>query len=94
MTLTIDLSPSEEVQFTDVARQEGLQPADFVKKLVAERLPPEQSEPHDPTLALFAQWAQEDAKMTPGEIEQERRLWEQFEANVNETREALGMERL
>jgi hypothetical protein len=46
------------------------------------------------TLALFAQWAVEDARKTPEETAQEDRLWEQFEAGINETRDALGMRRL
>ncbi len=48
----------------------------------------------DPTLALFAQWAQEDARKTYEDRAQEELLWEQFEANLNETRAALSMRRL
>ncbi len=96
MTLAIDLSPDEEARLAATARQEGLDPAAFVHKLVAERLradTPDEN-PQDPTLALFAQWEKEDARMTPEEAAAETRLWEQFAQGVNETRTALGMRRL
>lgn len=86
MTLTIDLSPAEEARLKVAARQKGLAPSALAKQLVAEHLPVE-----DPTLALFAQWAEEAKAMTPEEREQEQRLWEQFEIGINETREASGM---
>jgi hypothetical protein len=35
----IDLTPSEEAQLSAAAKQSGLGPAEFVKKLVTERLP-------------------------------------------------------
>ena len=50
--------------------------------------------PPDPALALFDQWQAEDANLTPGELEAERQLFEQFEHNVNETRRASGMRSL
>ena len=48
----------------------------------------------EPTLALFRQWEEEDAKMTPEEAAAEDELWERFQVNVNETRRALGMREL
>ncbi len=48
----------------------------------------------DVTLALFEQWALEDAQMSAEELEADRRLYEQFEHNVNETRRASGMRTL
>jgi len=58
--------------------------------LTPEQTPAEE----DPTLALFAAWDEEDARMTPIEVEQERLLWERFEAGINETRAALQMRQL
>jgi len=92
MTLTLELSPTEEARLGAAARRQGLAPDQILHGLMDEYLPP--AEETDPMLALFAQWAEEDAQMTPEEIAEERRLWEQFEANVNETRGALGMRRL
>lgn len=98
MTLTIDLSPAEQARLTAAARQKGVAPAELARELVTSHLPPAPAEPgdepEDPTLALFAQWEKEDAQMTPEEVERERRLWEQFEQGINETRAALGMRRL
>lgn len=94
MTLTIDLSPSEEVQFTDAARQEGLEPAAFVKRLVAEYLPP--TAPTDPIAhvqTLLATWQAEDQTPTlppvptrPGETPTEAlfRTWDEEDANTTE----------
>jgi hypothetical protein len=50
--------------------------------------------PDDPTLKLFEQWDKEAEAMTPEELEAERRLFEQLENNMNETRRACGMRTL
>jgi hypothetical protein len=90
MTLTLDLTPTEEAQITAVAQSAGLTPTEAARKLLAQNLPPVPDtlpqKTDDPTLALFAQWKAEDAQMTPEEAAEEQRLWEQFEQNVNETR--------
>lgn len=71
-------------------------PEELARKLLTDHLPPlaAESQPEDPTLALFRQWEQEDTARTPEEAAQENDLWEQFQANVNETRAALGMRKL
>jgi hypothetical protein len=95
MALTIELTPEQEAQLAAAAKKEGLDPAEFARKLVTEHLPlTVVGDEEDPTLALFAQWKEEDAQMTPEEIEQERRLWTEFETGVNETRRAQGMRQL
>jgi hypothetical protein len=96
MTLTIDLTPSEQARLAAAAPQEGILPAELARRLVSEHLPPpaEGKAGEDPTLALFAQWKRDDARMTPEEIEEEQRLWEQFVRGINQTREALGMRHL
>lgn len=48
----------------------------------------------DPTLALFAQWDKEDAAMTPEEIAEENRTWEEFKANLNAERDRAGARRV
>lgn len=98
MTLTLDLTPTEEAQLKTAAHQKGVDPASLLKQLMSEHLPelaasPE-ALPEDPTLALFAQWAKEDAQVTPEEVAEENRLWEEFERGINETRDALGMRHL
>ena len=59
MTLTIQFTPREEAWLAAQAVQQGVAPADIVKMLVDEHLPPAEIEETDPTLALFEQWAQE-----------------------------------
>lgn len=39
--ITLDLTPTEEAEITTIARQTGLAPADYLKRLVKEQLPPE-----------------------------------------------------
>ncbi len=94
MTFTIDLSPTEEAQFIDAARQEGLEPADFVKKLMRERLP--STAPSDPVAhvqALLAKWRAEDHTPTlppvltrPGETPTQAlfRIWDEEDAALTE----------
>lgn len=90
MTLTIDLSPTEEALLASAARQKGLDPSAFAKQLVTEHLPLNGSQSEDPTLALFAQWAQEDAQMTADEIAEENQTWEEFKSNINAERDRAG----
>lgn len=94
MTLMIELSPAEEARLDEAARQTGLDPISLTRQALNAHLPTLLNQSKDPTLALFAQWEQEDAQMTPDETAQERRVWEQFEIGVNKNREELGMRRL
>src|SRR5690348_9844971 len=96
MTLTIRLTPEQEALLEAAARQEGVDSAELVRKLVTEHLSAvttEEPEP-DPTLALFAQWEREDANMTPEEIAKENRDWEAFKANINAERDRAGARRV
>ena len=96
MSLMIELSPEVQSRLAAAAKQEGMAPEELARKLLTDHLPPQPAEPQpeDPTLALFRQWAEEDAKRTPEEAAQENELWEQFLTNVNETRAALGMRKI
>lgn len=93
MSLTIELDLAEETRLTAAAKQEGVAPEELARRVLAAHLPPltEGVQEKDATLALFRQWAAEDADRTPEEIARENELWRQFQANVNETRGALGM---
>ena len=92
MSLMLELDPDEEVRLEAAARQKGLEPAELARKLVTEHLPPvlKEEEAMDPTLALFAQWDKEDAQMTPEELEEERRDFEEFKQNINAERRRAG----
>lgn len=96
MSLTIQLSPDEQARLDAAARQEGMVPEELAHKVLTEHLPPleDGAMTEDPTLALFRQWAEEDAKRSPEEAAQENALWEQFLTNLNETRAALGMRKV
>jgi hypothetical protein len=93
MTLTIDLNPAEQAQLTAAAKQQGVAPEELARKVLTAHLPAV-VERENPTLALFRQWEAEAAARSPEEAERENELWEQFQANVNETRAALGMRKL
>ena len=90
MTVTLELTPTEEARLAEAVRQTGLSPNEAAHSVLAEHLPSVDTE-NDPTLALFAQWNAEDAAMTAEEADAERQLWERFESNVNETRQAQNM---
>ncbi len=96
MSLLIELSPDEQDRLAAAAKEEGLAPAELARRVLTEHLPvlADDAPDDDPTLALFRQWAAEDVKRTPEEAAKENELWEQFQANVNETRKALGMRTL
>ena len=89
MTLTIELTPEQEARLAEAAQREGIEPGALAQKLVADHLPPAIEQ--DPTLALFEQWRQEEALLTPEEIEQESRLWESVEHGINAARAEQGM---
>ena len=93
MSLTIELSPFEKAQLDAEAEREGLPVEELARKLVIRDLKQENGhvEAEDPTLALFRKWKEEDAEMTPEEVEGENALFDQFLKNVNETRASLGM---
>lgn len=96
MSLMIELSPSEQARLAAAARREGVAPAELARRLLADHMPPLADEPlvEDPTLTLFRQWEEEGVARTPEEAARENELWEQFQANVNETRATLMMMKL
>ena len=73
----------------------GTDPADLIRRIVNEHLPPaeELGKEQDPTLALFAQWDEEDANMTPAEVAEENRRWEELKTSINAERDRAGARR-
>lgn len=92
MTLQIELSTEEETRLAAAGRQEGASPSALVKRWALDHL--SRSLMDDPILALFNQWAEEDASMTPEEQEAEQADWEQFKANINAKRDRAGARRV
>ena len=70
MTLTVELTPDEEVRLKATARREGIEAEECARRLLAEHLPP--VKPGDATLALLAKWDAEDATDDPEEIAEPR----------------------
>jgi hypothetical protein len=97
MGLTIELTPAEEARLRSAAEKAGLEPAEFARRVLAEHLPPLDSEgsvTKDPTIALFEQWEAEDATDDPEEIARREQEWEELKAQMNATRAELGMQPL
>lgn len=91
MTLTIELTPTEEAQLTAAARQAGLAPRELARQLVTAHLPPVTADrPNDPTLALLAQWEADDAQMTPEERTEAQRDAQAFLDGINAERARAG----
>lgn len=91
MTLTIELTPTEEAQLTAAARQAGVTPRDLARQLVMAHLPlVPAAPPDDPTLALFAQWEADDAQLTPEECTAAQRDAQAFLDGMNAERARAG----
>jgi len=88
MSLIIDLSPAVEERLNVAAREIGIAPAELVKKLVGEHLPPVAQvdkaairNPDPATESLFAQWAEEDEHITEAERVENDRIYTEIEQN-------------
>lgn len=92
MTLTIDLTP-EETRRVEQAKAQGIDVQAIFKGVIAGLPPvPEEQTPGAATLALFAQWAEEDANLTEEECAEEEARWEEFKTNINRWRAESGEE--
>jgi hypothetical protein len=96
MTIAIELAADVERRLIEAARSEGVDPADLASKVLADHLPETKklTAENDAMLALFDKWDREDANMTPEEIEEEKRSWEEFKRNINEERDRAGARRV
>lgn len=82
MTLTIQLTPDAERRLRQNAIASGKTVEQYIEQLLRE-LPeaPAPSE-HETTVALFQQWAEEDARLTPEEAARDDDDWQQIETNI------------
>ncbi len=94
--IALDLTPTEEAQIYTVARQTGLAPAEYVKKLVQEHLPPVPTdaapvidEKKAAAIALLESWLAE-APTDPEEIRQAEADRNEFLQNLNRNRVESG----
>lgn len=93
MTLTINLTPAEELRLRTAAQQEGIAPAELARKLVAEHLPPVHDE-NAASIALLQSWLEEDATDDPDEVRQAQAELEAFKRAINVEREQAGARRI
>src|SRR5579863_2697824 len=98
MTLTIDFTPQEEAWLNAQAAQQGLPPAEIVRRLVEERLPAPNGTPAAPiidaenaaAIALLDSWLQEDATDDPAKLLQAEQEFEELKRNLNANRAETG----
>ena len=102
MTLQIDVTPREEAWLADQAAQQGLPPAEIVKRLIDAQLPPvtpqEDAEQAAPVLyaksvaaiALLDTWIAEGNAADAETKQQAEQELEEFKRNMNANRAATG----
>lgn len=93
MTLTFDLTPTEEAQITAVAQSTGLTPAEAARKLLTQNLLPIENEGtlrNASSIALLRSWLTEEATDDPDEIRQAQEELDEFKRNINANRAATG----
>jgi hypothetical protein len=93
MTLTINLTSTEEQQLRAAAQQEGIAPTELARKLVIEHLRPATDENAE-SIALLQSWLEEDATDDPDEIQQAEAELEAFKQAINAERERAGAQRI
>jgi hypothetical protein len=93
MTLTINLTSTEEQQLRAAAQQEGIAPAELARKLVIEHLLPAPDENAE-SIALLQSWLEEEATDDPDEIQQAEAELEAFKQAINAERERAGARRI
>ena len=94
--IALDLTPTEESRIFTAARQTGLAPAEYVKKLVTEHLPPlGTSTPvidseNAAAIAQLQAWRKEEATHDPEEIRQAEVELNELMHNLNRNRIESG----
>lgn len=90
MTLTIDLTPAEGARLAAAARRAGAEPADVMRKLVAEHLPPAEGEARGTAADLLRGWLHDEATDDPAQIQKAQEELDEFKRNINANRAATG----
>lgn len=89
MTLTIDLAPETERRLRGNAAACGKSVQEYLLHLISELPEPLALSEPEATLALFQQWEDEDAALTPEGAAQEDDDWRRIEANLQSQRLTL-----
>ncbi len=87
MSLTIELSPHQEQLIRETAAREGVSVDEIIARAVSERFPPPRAEVQE----FLARCEREDALASDEERAEDERIFAQLHANINETRQSLGM---
>lgn len=94
MTLTVFLEPELERRLIEEASREGLDPSEYVRRIIAERLgspSPRSSAPGlspeaAATLKILEDWERENATADPEELARRAREGEEFMQNLARNR--------
>ena len=86
MTVMIDLAPETERRLLRNAAASGKSVQEYLQHLLSELPEAPTSSEYEATVALFQQWADEDAEMTPEEAAREDADWQRIEANLEANR--------
>ena len=95
--MTLTLKPETEARLRTLAARRGQAPEEVIDALVRREdgeAPPADQSPQippiaDPTLALFAQWAEEDKTDDPEEIARRQKEGDELLARLQENRLSL-----
>ena len=86
MTLTIHIPPNTEKRLRTEAAREGINEAEFARRLIERGLGPDESEVDQATLDLLARWDKEDETNDPEEIRRRNQDFEELKAALNQNR--------
>jgi predicted DNA-binding protein len=87
MTLTIELPPELTARLQQAAKQQGVEPTEYARRLIEIHLP----DAKGLALAnLMQQWIEEDATDDLEEIARRNAEWSELKANLNANRAATG----
>jgi hypothetical protein len=82
--LTIDIPPDLEERLRHTAARDGVDAAEYVRRLLLEKLGSDAA-PDEATLKLLSTWDAEDATDDPSEIGSRQEEWERFKQALNES---------
>jgi len=91
MSLLIELDPEVEARLQQEAAQQGVEPAEFARRLIEHGLlPVPLTEKQRAAMELLRSWSQEDATDDPEAIRAAEEEWEALKQALNENRRLAG----
>ncbi len=97
MTVTLELTPTEEARLAEASRRTGLPPAEAIRSVLAEHLPfaPTKTvalplRPRGTAAALLRRWREEDATDDPEVTRRAEEDLAELKRNLNANRVATG----